>query len=129
MGWPYTAPMNLIASVLALIMGLACFGAAVRVVRRGAPVFTSTGLVWPTARRAGGFWLLLGLGLVSASLITYGASAGTIGADAGFWLSGLPLVFGVAALVAFHPQRTGPDDSDGPDPDEWTVPSTTPPGS
>lgn len=106
--------MDILAPAVAAVLGVGCLVLALRVVRRGTPVVTATGFVWATARAAGAFWLLLGVALLTVPLLSIGARTGVIGADAGFWLSGAPLLLGLAGVVAFRPRRPAPPAAPGP---------------
>ena len=97
--------MDMVALAIAVAGGLACLALGLRALLRGKPVATSTGRIWRSAKAAGAFCFLLGLALLTFPLLTLGAHTGVIGADAGFWLSGVPLVLAVAAVAAFRPRR------------------------
>jgi hypothetical protein len=101
--------MDLVASVIALLLGLACVGAGVRLRRSGRRVVTSTGWVWDTAGAAGWFWILLGLGLLTVPLLTLGTSSGVIGSGVGLWLGVVPILLGLAAVIGFRPYRLDPE--------------------
>ena len=97
--------MNLAALVIAVAAGLVCLALGFRALLRGKPVVTSTGRVWRSAKAAGAFCFLLGLALLTFPLLTLGARTGVIDENAGFWLSGLPLVLAAAAVSVFRPRR------------------------
>ena len=98
--------MNLAMTVLSLTGGLAFAGRGLWTWHRGGPLMVkSTGRVWASTGHAAAFWLLIGSGMTAAGLLRLGASAGLIGADAGFWLGPLPLAPCAAAVIGFRPRH------------------------
>jgi hypothetical protein len=95
-----------VQAVTGALVGLALIGWGVRVLVRGnAPTVKATRRVWRSVFDAAVFWFLLGLACLILPFVWLAATAGWIGADAGFWILCTPVPLAVLAVTWFRPRR------------------------